>query len=94
MAVVLTDLLRVAHLEFLWREGLQRLLSTLVTRKTMVSWMALCQNQNQMKLGNSSRKIREFFKEQIMKISLLNNVIMLETPNILNTGNKLFDHLF
>merc|ERR1719312_1282624 len=76
MAVVLTDLLRVAHLEFLWRGGLQRLLSTLVTRKTMVLWMALCQNQ--MKLGNSSRKIREFFKEQIMKISLLNNVIMFE----------------
>ena len=58
--------------------------------------MALCKIPHQMKLGNSSRKIREFFKEQIMKILLLNNVIMLENPktNILNTDNKLFDHLF
>merc|ERR1719250_110048 len=60
MAVVLTGLLRAAHLEFLWREGLQRLLNTLVTtRKTKVLLVALCKIPHQMKPGNSSRKIRE-----------------------------------
>merc|ERR1719250_189523 len=51
MAVVLAGLLRAAHQEFLWREGLQRLLSTLVaTRKPIVLWVTLRNIPHKVKL--------------------------------------------